>query len=203
MASAQVNVQNSHFPRQFQSNIRFKHQFRYISTAAMTADTMTRQDLVGMMVVNLTGTTANACIFAGVKVNRIEMYAVGGNTSALPFSPATVACEWLSSVGPSSEVSDTGNAMQPAKIVSSPPPKSLCGFWSLTGQSPNEQLFALTGPVGTIVNVFCELVLRDDEATNTVTTINNGLAGQLYELYLDLHLGAAASLQPVSYFANF
>jgi hypothetical protein len=169
----------------------------------MTNDRITRQDLIGMLVVNLAGTTSNSSVLAGVKVNRIEMNAVGGSTSALPFSAATVSIEWLSSVGPSSEFSDTGNALQPAKVVSSPPPRSLCGFWSLTGASPTEQLFALYGPVGTIVDVYCDLVLTDDETVNTVTTTNVGLVGQLYELYLDLHLGAAASLQPVSYFANF
>jgi hypothetical protein len=177
--------------------------FRYISTATLTADKITRQDLIGLMVVNLSGTTNNTCIFAGVKVNRIEMNAVGGSSVAAPFTPATVACEWLSSVGPSSEFSDTGNAMQPACLVTSPPPQSLCGFWSLTGSAPTEQLFALSGPIGTIVDVYCDLILCDNETVNLVTTTNNGVAGTLYCLYLDLHLGAAASLQPVSYFANF
>jgi hypothetical protein len=197
-SSGVIEVHQTNFPRQFKSNVIFKHKFRFQSFAAVTFTTL-RSDLLGLLAMNLTSGTSNASIIAGVKLNRVEMFAVGGSSVAAPFTPAVVSVEWLSNYGPSSEISDTGNAMTPAKVVSSPPRNSLASFWSLTGINPTETLFTMVCPINCVVDVWVDLVLEDGESSLLYTTIAAGTAGQLYAGLLDRSAGAAAEMVPVSY----
>jgi len=193
-----MEIHQANFPKQFRSNVQFKHKFRFQSTGAAFF-TILRSDLLGLLAVNLTGALTNAAVIAGIKLNRMEFYAVGGATAAAPFTPATVSVEWLSQYGPSAEISDVGNAFAPAKIVVSPPRQSVASFWTLTGFNVSEVLCNVIVPIGTIADVFVDIVLVDSEASVIYTTIAAGVAGQMYAGYLDRHAGAGAVMQPVSY----
>jgi len=193
-----MEIRQNSFPAQFKSTVILKHKFRYQSAALLTAQPILRSHLLQVLFVNLTSLLVNSSIIAGIKLNRVEMFAVGGNTGALPFTPATTAVEWTSTYGPATEISDTGNAFSPAHLISVPPPQSLASFWSLTNSNVGDTLMLLTLPINTIVDIWVEMVLYDGENTSTVTTSANGTAGQLYAGYLD-GPGAATVLQPVSY----
>jgi hypothetical protein len=195
-----VAITQSHFPSTFQSNVRFKHMFRFQTSASLgtPGTVITRAQLLGLLFVNRTGGTTNAGIIAGIKINRLRMYGVGGSTSTLPFTPSSVSVEWLSEYGPSSEFSDTGNAFSPASLTSVPPPQSLCSFWNLIqGANQGQTMMVLSAPAGTVIDLWFEIVLRDGEAENDITTVAAGVVGQLYAGYLDA--GAAAVCVPVSY----
>jgi hypothetical protein len=191
-------VFNANFPRQFKSNIQFKHQFRFQSSAAGTFN-VRRSDLLNLITVCPVNGTSVFRVYAGVKLNQVSMYAVGGATVAAPFTPATLSLEWLSTYGPTTELSDTGNAFEPAKVVSSPPRLSLASFWSLTGLNETDILYQSTVPIGTIVDVHVEIVYFDVDTSVAVTTIAAGSAGQTYAGFLDRSAGAAAIMVPVSY----
>lgn len=155
--------------------------------------------MLGLLTVNLAAGVSNSSIIAGIKINRVEMFGVGGSSHALPFTPSIISIEWLSNYGPSKEVSDTGNALCPAKIVTSPPQHSLASFWSLTGINPTEILFNAVCPIETVFDLWVDIVLQDAETTLLYTSIATGTAGQLYAGLLDRNTGVAAQMVPVSY----
>lgn len=110
---------------------------------------------------------------------------------------STASIEWLSTYGPSKEVSDTGTPLHPALLISSPPPQSLAGFWSLTGVNESDQLLALTVPIGAIVDVWVEQIVNDGQTPVTQSISNTATAGQVYALAFD---GVSSNkLVPVSY----
>jgi hypothetical protein len=131
-------------------------------------------------------------MIAGIKLNRIEMF---GNTSSLPSS---VSVEWLSNYGPSSEMSDTSTSTaSPAHLISSPPPQSLASFWSMIGINESETLFSVTVPNGTILDIWCDIVLLDGQG-NTVNTTTTASGTYMYVSYLDGPAAATPVWLPVS-----
>jgi hypothetical protein len=131
-------------------------------------------------------------LIAGIKLNRIEMY---GNTSS---TPSTVTVEWLSNYGPSSEISDTSTSTaSPAHLVSSPPPQSLASFWSMIGINESESLFNVTAGTGTILDIWCDIVLLDGQG-NTVATTSSASGTYFYVSYLDGPGAASPIWSPTS-----
>jgi hypothetical protein len=190
-----VTVRNGSFPKTFQSNVRFKHKFRFIVLSA-TVSTITRADMLDLLFVNKVANN-NARLFSGIKLNRVEVYAVGGSAAALPITSTTVSLEWLSNYGPSNEYSDTGNQFEPGHLVCTPPPMSLASFWSLTGSNETETLFTLTAPVACIVDIDTDIVLNDGETPVNIVTVAAGTIGLTYASYLDF--SSTKVIQPVSY----
>jgi len=169
-------------PPPFQANFRVKHRYRFQATSAGNSILITRRDLLNLNVVALTATTS-ARIFQSVKLNRVEMWAVAGSGTN-DYGIASVALNWLSSFGPNTEVSNTGNAINTAHVSGSPPRSSLASFWSSGGSSESEVLFSLTFTVGTIVDVWVDAVLYDGGGAPSVT-VAGATANFMYFLSLD------------------
>jgi len=187
---------NSLRPPQFQSSIRFKHRFRFLANSHAGPTSITRANLLNLVVVGTASSTSSR-IFSGAKLNRVEMWAVAGSTTTS--ATTTISVEWLSSYGPSSEVSDNGNSLNTAHLVTTPPRQSLASFWSLTGSNESEVLFNIISEQGCIVDVWVDFVLMDSETP----VFNSGYtvvptANQVYVSYLD-GINAAAIWAPVSY----
>jgi hypothetical protein len=181
-------------PPPFQANFRVKHLFRFKSINSANAIGITRRNLLNIIFMNIS-TTSNGRLFSSVKLNRVEVWAVGG-TSANSYSATSIALNWLSSLGPNSEISDTGNAVNTAHFAASPPRTSLASFWSLSGSVETEVLFNLTCPADTIVDVWVDGILLDGQGAG-LTTTSSGTATAIFFGYLD-GPGGGAVFQPVS-----
>jgi hypothetical protein len=193
-------------PLQFDASVRLKHHFRYIDIGSGTTFNITRGNLLNLMVSANTTSTA-ARLIAGIKLNRIEMFTTASSTSGSSPSETTISVEWLSNYGPSSESSDSSISVSlPAHVTSRPPPNSLASFWSLTGSNESEIVAKLQLPSSvsgayayTIVDIWVDVVLMDDETPLTVTGYTNTLTlSQFYLGYLDGN-GSSAEIKPVSY----
>lgn len=198
-----VGVDPNHLPS-FKSAIRFKHQFRF-SFSSAGANTTTfglfRAYLLNLLFVNRASSTTNARVIAGIKLNRVEMrYFTAPAGSTVVVSQA-ISVEWLSNNGPATEISDNAIGVSPAKITTSPPAKSLAAFWSLSGVNESEQLCTFRYPAaGTaFIDIWCDIVLMDDEVPVSITTTNSGTASQLYVAPLDGVPQGTPSWPPVSY----
>jgi hypothetical protein len=177
--------------RPFDSTIKFKHHARYLASANITNQPVTRGNMLSTLLVNLAGSTNNARIIAGVKLNRIELY------YATDFHPISV--EWLSNYGPTTEKSDqTLTTASTACVKTSPPRNSLASFWTMTGSNESEILMLLTGQATMLVDVYSEFVLFDGETVATQSTTASGVTGTLYLTSFD-GPNSAAKLVPQSY----
>jgi hypothetical protein len=189
--------ENVAFPRTFNSNIRFKHQFRFTSVGTLAGNVTQRSTILNLLGVATT-TSQVARTFAGVKINRIEIFGVSGSGTT-GTTASTVSLEWLSEFGPSSETSDTGNAFNPPHLVCTPPPQSTASFWSLTGSNESVSLFSIAAPAGSVVDIWVEVVLFDAETPVLVTSTSILSIGGMYAGYLTGSTGAGSYLLPVSY----
>jgi len=180
-------------PPQFNSNILTQHKFRYLCTGSNALVNITRANFLNSLLVNLSGSTSNTRLIAGVRIKKVEIWSPCSN------STLTISWEWLSNLGPSSEISDTtSSASFPAHISTKPPPNSLCGFWSITGQNESEVIAILTAPVGSVLDATIEYYLFDGEGQVSVTTAASGVLGTLYNTRFDGPAGGAVMV-PVSY----
>jgi hypothetical protein len=94
------------------------------------------------------------------------------------------------------EVSDTTvSTATPAHLKAIPPSNSVAGFWMLS--SNNNNLFILTAPTGSIIDVDLDLIVQDDDAGGqTQITVATATLGAVY--YLSLDPNATHRYVPVS-----
>jgi hypothetical protein len=190
-------VDTNRVPSQFSATVRFKHKFRFLcTTASFTSPvTISRANLLSLLVMNGASNTTNYRIITGLKLNRIEIF--GPSNLGSIATASTVSVEWLSNLGPSTVVSDSSSSNAfPSHITTSPPPQSLASFWSLSGINETENLFTITAQTLSIIDVWCDIVLMNGESAHSVPSTNSGVAGTLYLLALD---SSGGNYPPVSY----
>jgi len=182
-------------PNQFKSNLELSHQYRFLSSAATTTN------ITADIVVNSLGVVANTAgttgynIFKTFKVNKIEIWsppaAQGSAVTCSVFFPSATN-------SPSREFSDTSiSVAEPAHVVATPPPQSLCSFWQ--SGSAATVLWQMVAPPGSIIDVWFSLVLNDGTGTvATNATLVGGTVGVVYYCSLDSSTKAGSIYQPIS-----
>jgi len=167
-------------PSPFQANLRFKHMFRFQaqgSAGGSVSGAVTRAILLNLVMAGTSSTTAYRALYS-IKVNRVEMF--GGplvNTS-------TVSLQWISNLGPNSQVSDSStSSAYPPHLITTPPPSSLASFWSTNGSNESELLFDWGAPSFSYIDIHCELILNDNP-TPTTTTGYSSVPSSIFYGYL-------------------
>jgi len=155
---------------------------------------ITRASLLNQ-VVYATSTTATARIMEAVRLKKVEIWT---NPVALGAAPTTCAIEWLGENSPSVFISDTSMGVLPAHISAKPPPSSSNRWWSMSGQLETDDLFALTFPANTIIDVTVEARLVEQEAPTAGPVPTGAIFGQIYGCTLDGN-GVTGVLLPVGY----
>jgi len=182
---------------QFEASVKLKKEFRFLQVSASTSIyNITRGNMLNLLLSNNSGSTTSARLIAGVKLNRIQVWSNPISSGTF----VTSSVEWLSVYGPSSEQSDSSTSSAViSSVLTSPPPQSVASYWSMTGSNESEVIMRLTIPTtnigSTMVAIWVDMILMDDDTPVTVTTSNSGVTSQLYANCLD---GTAGGLQPVS-----
>ncbi len=116
--------------------------------------------------------------------------------------PVTVSCDWTGAApqggfGKSNRVSDTSmGSSEPAHIVTRPPPASQIAQW--LGGASSTAICSLVYPLGTLIDVTLEYVIRDDASVQAVTgAVAAATVGANYVRSLDS--STATNLIPQSY----
>jgi hypothetical protein len=172
---------NSSKPPQIQSNIRVTHKYRFLATASMS-ETISSLDIIGAIGTIGVSTTSVTPFAESFKIKRVSIWSPApsqGQTS-------TCSCEWLgTSQSPSIEVSDSSNSVADvAKISTSPPQNSNAAFWQ-TPAIASVNLFTLTTPAGSIVDLDLDFVLADDGAEAFGIAVATAVLQHPYYLALD------------------
>lgn len=175
--------------------MQFAHMFRYAAGGTGTFS-ITRGNLLNTLLCGTSVAPAQAArLISGVKLNQIEVRTL---TASSDVTSATISIEWTSTLGPSSEVSDTGTPLHPPFLHTSPPRSSLASFWSLTGSQESDVLMLLTVTQNSVIDVWFSYVLQDGQTPVIVSFAGTSVVGQVYAGFLDGQ-GAGAKLQPISY----
>lgn len=174
---------------QMRSNILYHHTFRFTSTNA-AATAITSKGL--LFAAGAVGTVLNTTVssfHSSVKLHNIKVW------TPPPSQGATATCSVEFYMGGSSsfsntrEYSDTSvSTAVPAFLNCSPPRDSLASFWNLPAAA-DSQLFILTAPVGSVIDVSLSMVINDDEGTTQTRAVSTALLGSVYFLSLDNSTG--------------
>lgn len=167
-------------PSQVESNVRVKHQYRFLATNAFNGsitDTSVIMSLGG--IVTATNTTLTGWA-AAYKIKSVEVFAAPPAQG----QSATVSVEWFGfQNSPNLEYSDTSvSTAKNAHIRSAPPKESLCAFWQkYTGTN----LFKIICPANSIVTLNVDYLLSDGDAAPAQLAIASGALGNIFYLALD------------------
>jgi len=120
------------------------------------------------------------------------MWSIGTAVAA----PVTISCEWLGDDTPSPITTDTSMGVDPAHIVSRPPPLSRTAMW----QNFAVDLVNLTYTTGTVIDVSLDIVLFDGVGNGSLTKVGTLAASNFGVKYLDGVLNTTAGeLAPSGY----
>lgn len=108
------------------------------------------------------------------------------NPTALGSAPAQLSIEWNSTNAPSTIISDVTMGVRPAYVTSRPPKLSSSEWWSLTASNGSEELFEITVPVDTIIDVLVDIRFVDNQEDSANGDNPTGATpGVMYYNYLD------------------
>jgi len=177
----------------FTPTIRTIHRFRFLNGTEAGTYTITRAQLLNLILYT-TSTTATVRLFEAVRLVGLELWS---SPAALGSQAVQLSLEWLGENGPSTVLSDISIGVSPAHIRSRPPPRSSCEWWSMSGQQESDNLFVLTIPANTTIDVTLALRFVENEAPTSGDAATGATLGRIYGDYLD---GATSgSLAPVGY----
>ncbi len=178
-------------PPQIPSNLRYKHHFRYRATAAGDIQPTNTQALAsfGSMCTVVNSTLQS--IHSSFKISKIQCWFVAATAG----TPVTCSVEWIGQQNyPSVEMSET--SVSPSVyscLTTRPPPNSLASFWQLPSNTIT--IGRIIFPAGALLDIWVELIVRDDE-TAAATTVGSATLGSMYWPALD---GAVSNvMRPVS-----
>lgn len=168
------NLGSSKFPPQFTPSFLIMRKKLRFQAASASTTTITPENLGDLWCVAATATSAYQ-LASNVRLRKIEMW--GPMTDTLV--PVSVRIDWTGSAGPgsfgkSNRVSDTSmGSMEPAHVVSRPPPDTQIGQW-LNAQDATTNLCLITYPANAIIDVTYDLVVRDN---GTAYAVGGAVAG--------------------------
>jgi hypothetical protein len=199
-------------PPSINATIRFNQTLRFKTLAAVTSQkSVERGDLLNayLMVINtVPGSMIVARMFHAVKVNRVTIWAVAG-AGTDDFDAVDISVTWLSTYGPASVKTDSGNAFNTAAMTTKPPRQSLASYWSLSSSNETDVLFriganqtsaGITIPKGFIIDIACSFVC---EAVTSVQLnyVSSGsfTTGSVYRSYLGEVGNTTPEWEPVGF----
>jgi hypothetical protein len=190
---------NSNRPPQMSANLRLRHKYRFTASSAINGGIFSDGILLAAGTMATTIALVNSFI-GSFRIRSVEVWSPPAAQGAF----ATCSLDWQG--GPNSpnvEVSDTTvSVTSPAHFRTAPPARSLAGFWQT--HVNNNQMFTLVLPVGSIVDLDLDLVMYDEDSTETQATriVAAATIGTVYYLALD-NPGGAHNLVPVSLTTTF
>ncbi len=159
------------FPNDIKQNPIESRVIRYLCTTAASNFSITPYYILQQIVATTNGTTNAICIFGSIKLRRISLYYVPPENS-FDLTTNTLSFAWAgASNSPELVITDRGTATSPACIKVRPPPNSLASFWyDFNSANVTNNLFTLTCPVGTIMDIDFDFTLQSGSAQSVTLT---------------------------------
>jgi hypothetical protein len=172
-------------PPGFTASVASSHKFRFKVTSTVDNDYAKSSDLLNLLLMNTGSSTTYYRLIQGIKIKKVSMWAYANSAT-----PVTLNMQWTSEYGPAKMVSDTsGGSTYPAHISSTPPVNSAASFWRISGVDETQVIFTIDAPIGTIIDVDCDLYLQDNVTglynPVAVTGAVTGTLGIMYGSALD------------------
>lgn len=185
-------------PPPFEALIKKRHTFRFVSSSAYSGD-ITAGDIAGALggICTVANTTL-ACYNLGFKINSVELWAAGSESTPVQVSltwgagdtsaalPATGGA-YLAGFLPST-ISDTSvGVSQSAHIKAYPPKNSLSGNWFTLQNFPSATVaFGLNVPQGCTIDLNISYFEQSGlDYSDVNVNISNGTLSDIYYLALD------------------
>jgi len=171
---------NSLGPPEFTPTILSNHKFRF-SNAISTVATITRKNLLDLVVVAITATTSGR-IIEGIRLKKVEVWT---QPAVLGSANLTSSIEWIGENSPSIVHSDTTMGIRPAHVLTRPPPSSSNRWWSMSGFQEIDDLFTITAGAESITDVSVAIRFVEMESPTAGPIPVGATPGQMYGVPLD------------------
>ncbi len=184
------------------TSFRGRNRVRFRANGTVNDLEITRNDLLGMLLVGVT-TTSVARVLSAIRLKEVEIYSVGAYAAALSSGTelgATATIWWTSLHGPGTHKTYIALAGEPQRIKSSPPPDSFARLWSYTDvqgvtSTDTEVILKLTVSEGAYVDFTFDYVMQNGETPVVFTGLTGVTVGKLYVPYQQ----TSTELAPLDY----
>lgn len=181
-----IKIQNSKLrqmkPPAFEANGSVSSRRRFVASAPFTGTIIDTALLCAMGGICTTTNGVLTSICATSKIKYIEMW----SPPPAQGSSSTISLEWFGTFKKSSVITDTSiNPMEPAYLKAKPPKGSSTSFWT---SSVGQNLFRLTIPTGTIIDIQLTGMFADSQSLASQLVIATGTNTVVYYSYLDAQI---------------
>lgn len=149
-------------PPMIHSEVQSLFRGYYQVTSTASQDTCTRQSVAGAMGIVATGVTSAVCIHTSFRIRKIIAWPASSNGTGL--TAEVFSLRWNTGGTAEQALQKDEDSLQPIppgtvtkSLVFVPPKGSYAAMWQLTNSNPSDVLFQVTGPVGSIILLECDI----------------------------------------------
>lgn len=190
-------------PPPHDASICVTKKFRFICSTACVDSAFTQVQLLDLLAMTITTTSANR-INSAIRLRKVSVWAVPLSYASVSQAPTTVAVEFNNlgvsgSFGsPPKKYSDSSQSPADyAYVGASPDPNSLSGSWF--NDAATSPIVSLQCPVGAIIDITLDCVLRNGETPVATRAITGGTVGEVAVLTMTSASTAAGVLTSADY----
>jgi hypothetical protein len=163
-------------------------RLRYTVTAAVVSQAITAGNILDAVLIATT-TTVGYDLFDVFKIRFVEVW-----SQAALATPSTCTVVYPQTIGDQSIHTDTSLGVKPAYVKAVPSDRSLASFWTATGGT---NLFLVTCPAGSVLDLSCDFRTTNAAATAAVNALVAATVGELYYRGLDGVAIATTNFPPI------
>ena len=158
------------------AEISSSKRIRYNEVTA-GATTITRKDLLNLVVIPDTTTTAYG-LLKSCRILKIEIWSVVSTATNPIGTGADCTVTWLSNLGRQTVARCTQMGVAPGYLKTRPPENSLAGFWTQANSDLTEQICTIDAENGSIIDITFELIFANNQAARNFA-ITTGVVGRV------------------------
>ena len=169
-------------PPTFDAAITYRQRFRFKASAALVAEVISTTDLLNLLCLATTATTA-APITTAVRLLKVSIW----GPPAADLVPVTVSIEYRTNAAtglgnrPTVHSDISVGATRVASVSVPPAKNSAAAMWQMRQNNTSVgAAFELNGPVNSIVDFEVECVLQNNEVPPTAIVTAGATVGTLY-----------------------
>jgi len=174
---------NVNRPPQLRTYPHLTHTYRFFANSTVSNSLITSDLLFGAAGgICTVANTAVTCLFGTLRVKRVQIWAplLSSGTNEIEILWGVQGQANMNPI----RVSDVSvSTAFPAHVDTRPPPNSIAGFWQ--NVSVNQDLFKISCPTSSYIDVTLDLTLWNNEGAGFNTTIALGTLGDMYYMSLD------------------
>jgi hypothetical protein len=158
------------FPQEYKAKPVMSRKLRFFAFAAIAEEEITARCLLNLVLAEVSGNTTAINLYESIRITRVNIWYAPDSNSGLAPSTGSVQLTWKGDRGRDDRHEAVGTLSHLAHISTSPPEDSLAAFWVNNFNNLDVNMFVLTLPATSILDLSFDFCIGDGTTRSCTLT---------------------------------